>query len=253
MEEIYLLGIKVTSAKVWELHYKISRIIASGRQGFVLSANIHGFNMARKMPWLADFYNTADLVHCDGAGIILGVKIFGKHIPERITYADWGWLFTDYCALRKHTLYLLGGPQGLAEEAKNKLVAYNPNIEIKGVYHGYFKKQGPENEAVIEDINRAKPDIILVGMGMGLQEKWILNNHTRINAKVFMVCGAAFRYWSGWTSRCPPWMAKIGFEWLYRFLQEPRRMCKRYLWGNTIFMVHVIIAKLRQQVRRSIP
>ena len=142
MEEIKILGIKVTSAKVWEIHQEISRIIDSGSQGFILSANIHGFNMARQMPWLADFYNNADLVHCDGAGIILGARIFGKRIPERITYADWGWPLVDYCVSQKHSLYLLGGPQGLAEEAAAKLNTHNNEIMIKGTCHGYFNKQG---------------------------------------------------------------------------------------------------------------
>ena len=245
MKNITLLGLKVTSATVGELHREISRIISTDKQGYVLSANIYGFNMARKMKWLADFYNQADLVHCDGAGIMLGARIFGHRIPERITYADWGWLLANHCAAKGHSLYLLGGPEGLAENAANQLTAHTPHLKIDGTYHGYFNKEGHENEAVIQAINHVKPDIMLVGMGMGLQERWIIQNHAEIDVKVFMVCGAAFRYWAGWTGRCPQWMGNIGFEWLYRFLQEPNRMWKRYLWGNTIFMLNIFIDRLR--------
>lgn len=240
MEELRLLGLKVHAAEMWELHQEISRIIGHGGPGYVLSANIHGFNLARRMPWLADFYNRADLVHCDGAGIMLGARILGRKIPVRLTYADWGWDLARYCAGQGHSLFLLGGPQGVAEEAAAKLRHAVPNLCVKGTHHGYFAKAGEGNKEIIALINRAAPDILMVGLGMGLQERWILDNRDKLTVKVYMVCGAAFRYWAGRTRRCPRWMADHGLEWLYRFLQEPKRMAARYLLGNPIFLLNVL-------------
>ncbi len=247
MEQIKVLGIRVTSARLGELHREISRMIAEGRKGFVLYANVHGFNVAYKSKWLTDFYNRADLVNCDGAGIIIGARILGKHIPERITYADWGWTLGEYCAKKGHSLYFLGGPEGVTDRAAENLKEKIPDINISGTFHGYFQKQGPENDAVIARINQAKPDILLVGMGIGMQEKWLLENYEKIDAKVFMVCGAAFRYWAGWYARCPKWMADNGLEWLFRFLLEPRRLAKRYLLGNPLFMIRILAERLKMK------
>jgi len=98
--------------------------------------------------------------------------------------------------------------------------------------------------AVIERINRLEPDILVVGMGMPLQEKWILEHHNAIRAKVFITAGAAFEYFTGTLRRCPPWMGNMGSEWLFRLMQNPPRMAKRYLWGNTVFILEVLKKRL---------
>jgi len=240
METLHILGIKITSAEMREVHEKISRFIERGGQSFILSGNIHGLNLARKYRWLADFYNRADLVRVDGAGVVLGARLLGYHICRRMTWADWGWSLARYLAEKGHSVYLLGGPTGTAAAAAEKIRNHAPGINVLGFNHGYFKKRGPENTAVIEKINHLEPDILVVGMGMPLQEKWLLENHNAIRAKVFITAGAAFEYLAGTLRRCPPWMGNMGLEWLFRLTQDPRRLLKRYLWGNTVFILAIL-------------
>jgi len=248
MEHIQILGTRVTSATMEEIHRELTRIITNGGPGFILSANIHGLNLASRMKWLGDFYNRADLVEVDGAGVVLGARILGYKIHKRLTWADWGWHMAQYFAEEGHRLYLIGGVEGVAEEAAEKLIAHAPKLKICGTHHGFFMKNGIENENVINLINKATPDILWVGMGMPLQEKWILENHKKINAKVFMPCGAAFSYLAGRESRCPKWVGEFGLEWLYRLAQEPRRMARRYIIGNFLFISKLILIRIRAYV-----
>ena len=239
-----ILGIKVSPATAVEIHQNISRIIESGKKGVVLSGNVHGINTARKHAWLKAFYNTADIVRVDGAGIVLGAKILGQSIPKRLTWADWGWMLAEYCSSKGHTLYFLGGPDDAAKIAAEKLTENAPGLKVLGSQHGYFNKKNKENKKVIDDINTCNPDILVVGMGMPLQERWLLDNLSNINAKVFITAGAAFEYLSCSRTRCPRWMGEIGFEWLFRLLLEPKRMAGRYLMGNTIFMINILQERL---------
>jgi len=244
MKEQKILGIKITPAEPQELHAEITRLIAQGGPGFVLSGNIHGINLARQLGWLADFYNRADLVRVDGAGVVLGARLLGHSIPKRLTWADWGWMLADYVAEKGHSLYLLGGPEGAASESADRLKQHAPGLKILGTQHGYFTKDGPENDEIINEINSCRPDILLVGMGMPLQESWLLKNYRQIDAKVFITAGAAFEFLSGSVKRCPKWMGDLGLEWLFRLSLEPKRMAKRYLWGNTVFFFNVFKERL---------
>ena len=210
----------------------------------MLSGNIHGINLARQSGWLADFYNRADLVRVDGAGVVLGARLLGHSIPKRLTWADWGWMLARYLAEKGHSLYLLGGPIGVAVQAADMLTKHAPELRILGAHHGYFAKDGPENDEIIDDINSCRPDILLVGMGMPLQEGWLLKNYRQMDAKVFITAGAAFEFLSGSAKRCPKWMGDLGLEWFFRLSLEPKRMAKRYLWGNTVFFFDVLKERL---------
>jgi len=246
MKAVSILGLKVTSGEISELNDAIARLVQRGKPSFVLSANVHGFNLASHLPWLADFYTQADLVHIDGDGIILAGKLLGAEIGPKITWADWAWSLARDFAERRSRLFLLGGPPGLAHAAADALMLHAPNLIIEGVQHGYFKKEGLENEAVLEIINQAKPDILWVGMGMPLQEKWVLDNYQRLDVKVYMICGAAFTYMAGCVSRCPDWILKVHSEWVWRLLQDPRGKAVRYLYGNPAFLLRVLREKWKR-------
>ena len=97
----------------------------------------------------------------------------------------------------------------------------------------------------IKKINNLKPDILVVGFGMPLQEKWILNNQEKLLVKVIMTGGNCFRYISGKEKRAPIWMRKYGMEWFFRFIQEPRRLFKRYLIGNPLFFIRIFFDKFK--------
>jgi N-acetylglucosaminyldiphosphoundecaprenol N-acetyl-beta-D-mannosaminyltransferase len=122
-------------------------------------------------------------------------------------------------------------------------------LRIVGVRHGYFDHSAgsAENEAVLEEINAAAPDILLVGLGMPLQERWLTQNRQGLNVGVALSGGAVFDYVSQRVRRGPPILTESGFEWLARLLNEPRRLWKRYLLGNPLFLLRV----LRQLLLRT--
>ncbi|MBU0730447.1 MAG: WecB/TagA/CpsF family glycosyltransferase [Proteobacteria bacterium] len=244
LKKVDIAGSSITPATLSELHAGIAEIIARNDKGFVLSGNVHSMNLAAKLPWLKDFFNRADIVRVDGAGLVLGARILGHAIPPRLTWADWGLPLAKFITDKGYSLFLLGGPHGAAQMTAEIFRQKNPSINIVGTHHGYFAKQGDENHAILEQINQATPDILVVGLGMPLQEKWILENEDRLNVKIILTCGAAFEYLSGTKQRCPKWMGDAGLEWLYRLLQEPKRMFKRYVVGNTVFILRVLRERL---------
>jgi N-acetylglucosaminyldiphosphoundecaprenol N-acetyl-beta-D-mannosaminyltransferase len=225
-ERVNVLGVWVDPVDVAELHSKILGAVRKGRHELVLHVNAHGLNLCYRDPTLRFFFNTASLVFCDGAGVMLAARILGKRLPERITF--------------------LGARPGVAERAVARLLVRHPNLKIVGVHHGYFDRAtgAPENEAVLRKLNAAKPDMLLLGFGMPLQELWLMQNWDRIDARIALTGGAAFDYISGELRRGPRFLTDNGFEWLARLLIEPRRLWRRYVVGNPLFLLRVLKQRL---------
>ena len=179
----------------------------------------------------------------------MGARILGQHIPERITYADWMWQLAEFAAARGYSFYFLGAKPGIAQTAADRMIERFPELKIAGVRDGYFNKDNghPDNEAVLADINAARPNILVVGMGMPMQERWLLDNWNRIDANIALTGGAVFDYISGDLKRAPTWMTDNGLEWLGRLLIEPRRLWQRYIVGNPVFLARVIRERLHHR------
>jgi N-acetylglucosaminyldiphosphoundecaprenol N-acetyl-beta-D-mannosaminyltransferase len=246
MGRVEVLGVGVDPLTVEGLHERIERLIRWRSRGLVLNANVHCLNLCYEDPELRGFLNGADVVFCDGAGVMLAARLLGGRIPERITYADWAWQLASFAEAQGFSVYLLGARPGVAEEAARRLEARYPDLKIIGVRHGFFDHDthSPENEAIVEEINGARPDILLVGLGMPLQEHWLMKNRDRLNAGVALTGGAVFDYVSGKVRRGPCVLTDNGFEWLARLYQEPRRLWRRYLLGNPLFLLRVLRQRL---------
>ncbi|MEO6095966.1 MAG: WecB/TagA/CpsF family glycosyltransferase [Fibrobacteria bacterium] len=236
----HILGMKVTPLTVDELHAFIGGTISAGERHLVLNVNVNCMNLAYAKPWLREFLNSAPVVFCDGAGVIWAAKLRGRFIPERITYADWMWQLGAFCEANGHSLYFLGARPGVTEKAAANLKARFPNLCIKGVRDGFFNHEGPENDKVVTDLNAAKADILVLGLGMPRQEEWLKRNWSRVNPAIALTGGACFDFLSGSVPRCPRFMADHSLEWLYRLYVEPRRMFRRYVIGNPLFMARVL-------------
>ena len=241
-----VLGVGVDPVTVEELHAGIKRLVASGERGTVLNVNANCLNLLYGSPALRAYFNDADIVFCDGSGVMLAARLLGRRIPERITYADWAWRLAAFAEAEGHSLFLLGAEPGVAEKAARKLLERHPGLDISGVEHGYFDPTpgSRENEAVLREIKAVRPDILIVGLGMPLQERWLMENRHRIDAGVALTGGAVFDYVSGGLRRGPRLLTDNGFEWLARLLVEPRRLWRRYLIGNPIFLLRVLGQRL---------
>jgi N-acetylglucosaminyldiphosphoundecaprenol N-acetyl-beta-D-mannosaminyltransferase len=244
-----VLGVGVDPVTVEGLHREVGRLIRNEHRGSVLNVNVHCLNLCYDDPELRGFLNGADIVFCDGAGVMLAARLLGRRIPERITYADWAWRLAAFTEAEGFSVYLLGARSGVAQEAARRLQARYPDLQIVGVRHGFFDHAAgsPENEAVVKVINGLRPDILLVGMGMPLQEYWLMENRNRLEVGVVLTGGAVFDYVSGGLRRGPRVLTDSGFEWLARLLIEPRRLWRRYLIGNFLFLLRV----LRQRLVKS--
>jgi len=246
---IHLLGIQIHDFAAQDVIDFIAKTIQLDKAAIVANVNVHCMNLACKQPWLIDFLNKAEVNFCDGAGVMLGARILGYRIPERITYADWTWQLAEFAEPRGFTFYFLGAKPGIAEKAAAKLKERHPNLQVIGTHHGYFDKTAGsvENEAVIQQINALKPNILVLGFGMPLQEKWLMENWDNIEANIALTGGAVFDYISGELQRGPKWMTDNGFEWLARLIIEPRRLWKRYLIGNPLFLYRVLKQRFTQK------
>ena len=252
-ERVEILGVGVSRISVEDLHEAILAVARRGKRALVLNANVHCINLAYHRPWLRTLLNDAPIVFCDGAGISLAARILGHPPLVRFTYADEMWRLAAFAEDHGLSLFFLGARPGVAEEAAFRLRERYPGLRIVGVRHGFFDPSpgSPENEAVIQEINASKPDILVVGLGMPLQEWWLWQNHQRLDARVSMNLGAVFDYVSGRVRRGPRFLVNNGFEWLARLLIEPRRLWRRYVVGNPIFLLRVVRQRLSLDSRRS--
>jgi len=246
LTEYTILGTKVNPLTMEQLNHGIDRIIRAGDKAIVANVNVHALNLTFDHPWYRKFINDSAIVFCDGAGVKLGAKILGYQIPYRITPADWVWSFSEYAQNKDITFYFLGARKGIAEKAANKLKAKFPNLKIVGTHHGYFDKTSgsEENEQIIAMINKVRPNVLFVGFGMPLQEEWLRDNWEKIDANVALDIGALFDYISEELKRAPKWMTNNGLEWLGRMIIEPKRLWKRYVVGNPIFLWRVLMEKI---------
>jgi N-acetylglucosaminyldiphosphoundecaprenol N-acetyl-beta-D-mannosaminyltransferase len=245
-DRVRVLGVGVDPLTVEGLHAEIGGLVRGGRGGLVLSANAHCLNLCYEDPALRRFFDVADVVLCDGAGVLLAARLLGRRIPERITYADWAPRLAAFAEEEGFSLFFLGARPGVAEAAARSLKERHPELRISGVRHGYFDRSpgSPESEAVVREINAAAPDILLLGLGMPLQEYWLMENHRRLDFGAALTGGAVFDYVSGRLGRGPRLLTDNGFEWLARLLAEPRRLWRRYLIGNPLFVWRVLRERL---------
>jgi N-acetylglucosaminyldiphosphoundecaprenol N-acetyl-beta-D-mannosaminyltransferase len=255
METINLLNVNVSKIRLYELLESCLKAVQEKARKIVVYANIHALNLACELDWFRDFYNRPDtLVFCDGAGVQLGARLLGKTIPERYTPPDWFPDLCQICAENKISLFFLGTHPGITEKVANIYIGQYPNLIISGTHHGYFKKDkdGDENKEVLRQINQANPNILVIGFGMPLQEKWLSENLQDLNANVYITVGAMFDFLAGETYRGPRWMTDHGFEWLARLFTEPRRLWRRYLIGIPLFFWRVIKQKFSKDKQENV-
>ncbi|MGA9533453.1 MAG: WecB/TagA/CpsF family glycosyltransferase [Anaerolineales bacterium] len=236
-----ILGVRVSALTEVDLHCIISGAIDNDEKVLLPNVNAHALNLAFENEWLRDFFNQSTAVFPDGSGALFAGRLQGYPFRERVTYADWLWQLAGFCAANGYSLFLLGGRDSVAELAAKALAAKYPRLVVAGTRAGYFDKrpEGDENKAVIAEINGVSPDILIVGFGMPLQERWLMENWDKLKVHVGLTGGAAFDYISGRLRRPPRFLVDHGLEWLGRLIIEPGRLWRRYLIGIPVFVIRV--------------
>nr|MBA3921991.1 WecB/TagA/CpsF family glycosyltransferase [Nostocaceae cyanobacterium] len=218
-EEIIIFQTRFHKLTVNQLIQYLVDSSKDSRKKIVGHVNIRAMNFAYELPWYRDFLNSADLVFCDGFGILLGAKLFGYSVKSthRMTAPDYIENLAKACEKNNVSLFLLAGNPGVVDKAIAKLTAIAPKLKIDG-HHGFFNKYGVENDEVIQKINKFQPAILYIGFGMPLQERWILENSNQIDTRVFLPLGACLDFYTNSVYRGPQWLTDSGFEWLTRLL-----------------------------------
>ena len=208
--------------------------------------NAHSYNTARKDAAFAEALLKGDALIPDGASIVLAFKFLRHKNIERI--AGWDLFLHEMDKLNRKggVCFFLGSSEETLRKIKAKAAGVYPDIRIE-TYSPPYKSEFSEedNRRMIEAVNRAKPDLLGVGMTAPKQEKWAYAHlkELDVNGPIGTI-GAVFDFFAGNIRRAPLWWQKHGMEWLYRLIKEPKRMWKRYIIGNTLFLGYLVKEKI---------
>lgn len=195
--------------------------------------------------WNNDAYckilNGFERVYADGSGIKLVSVIRGWTLLDNVNGTDMFPRLCEALAEQGTSVFLLGGRPGVAEACAHAMQTRYPGLRVAGVMHGYFAQD--DNDAVIQRINESGAGVLLVAFGAPDQEFWIAKHSHQLAPAVRIGVGGLFDFYSGRISRAPLWMRRIGQEWIWRLMQEPARMWRRYLLGNPLFLFRVLLVR----------
>jgi len=252
-----LLGVQVSAISLPQAVELIARAIQEGvpREGarWVCVTGVHGVMESQRDPELQRIHNRAFMVTPDGMPLVwLGRKAGYRHMT-RVYGPD---LMTEICRLSpergwRHFLY--GGEPGVEDLLAQKLRERFPGIEIVGTWCPPFRPlTDAEKDDISSMINRARPDIVWVGLSTPKQERWMAEMAPRLRVPVLVGVGAAFDFLSGRKPQAPRWMQRSGLEWLFRLMTEPRRLWRRYLVNNMLFVLSLLCGnRCLQELRRE--
>ncbi len=253
--DVHLLGRRISCMTVSSIIEGIHKACIEDRKITIGHYNVHGFNLSVQLPWFYDFLQSADITLCDSMGILNAIRyVEGQKLPieYRVSYTLLMPKLLEHCNQHGLSLFLLGSRPEHLQVALEQLKVNYPNIKLAG-HDGYFSMEDPyQNEAVIEQINLAKPQILVVGMGMPVQENWVRLYRNRLGVNVIMTGGAIIDRLAGVVPDCPTLLSNKGLEWLYRLYREPKRLATRYLLGNPAFALQIALAKLNQSTAKII-
>ena len=238
--KLYLFNTFTNLRNKQEFISAIVESIKSNKKKTFFGHNSQSIYLIKKNELFASAINKFDFTFADGLSISIAAKILlnqriKKIALHQIFNPDIKNLFTE----KNYSIFCLG----TTDKVLNKFKEKYSDLNIVGLRNGYFDKT-IESELVIAEINKTKPNILLVGMGMPLAEIWIQNNIDKLNANCIISVGGAFDNLSGEKKIAPKYVSNIGLEWLYRLIQEPIRLTPRYLVCNSYFLKEVVRLKI---------
>ena len=241
---IAILGVNVDALNMEETVDLVEKYIETKTPLHLMGVNADKINEAKKNLLMKKIVNSCGVINADGASVVLASKYLSKDpLSERVAGIDLMMELVLRCAEKGYKVYLLGAKQRVVEKTCKELKKRYSGVRIVGVHDGFFRKgDWPE---VSKKIKKANPDIVFVGITSPTKEYLIEYLQNAGHKEVFMGVGGSFDVISGEIRRAPKWMQKCNLEWLYRMLQEPGRLFKRYFIGNTIFIARVIKERMK--------
>lgn len=242
---VHLLGRRITFMTVSAIIDAIHSACIEDAKLTVANYNVHSFNLSMQIPWFYNFLQSSEIAHCDSTGILKATQWMGLKLPLQYR-ASYSLLMPEllaHCNEQGLSVFFLGARPEYSDAAIRRLRNQYPNLNVSG-HHGYFDMKDPQQNAeVVRQINQTKPNVLVIGMGMPIQENWIRLNRDQLEVNVIMPGGAVIDRLAGVVPDCPTFLSDAGLEWLYRLCREPKRLGIRYLVGNSAFVLHLVLAK----------
>lgn len=230
MKKQALLNTYVNNLTMDEALNSIEKMIKQEKKSYIVAVNVDVIIKIEEDQKLKQITDEADLTLVDGKPLIWISKMKKNPIKEKISGSDLVPKVCELAAKKNYSIFILGGKEGIANQAKEKLEIKHPNINIVGTYSPPMGFEANEKELnkINKMISKVKPDLLIVCFGCPKQEKWIYDNINKYEANVSICAGATVDFLAGNIKRAPKWMSNHGLEWFYRFMQEPKRLFKRY-------------------------
>jgi N-acetylglucosaminyldiphosphoundecaprenol N-acetyl-beta-D-mannosaminyltransferase len=245
LQRVNVLGVGVNPISQAQALAVIEDWIAAKDRQYVCVSGIHGVMESQRDEDLRAIHNAAGMVVPDGMPLVWLSRLQGFHQVERVYGPD---LLLSCCGRSLSTGYrhfFYGGAPGVPERLIERLQARFPGLIVAGGYSPPFRAlTAAEDTDVVNRINHAQPDIVWVGLSTPKQERWMAEYRARLTAPVFVGVGAAFDFHAGLKRQAPRWMQRSGLEWVFRLVTEPRRLWRRYLRNNPLFVWHIVLQGL---------
>ncbi len=239
-DKVDFLGLSFDRITMDQAVARIEAFIQEGTPHKVFCPNVALLIWSRQNEELRRVYENCDLLPADGMGIYYASRLLGDRVPEMVSAVLLFFRLVEQAAEEGYRLYLLGTKQEILEKAVDNLKRQYPTLNIVGYRNGYFTAD--DEAQIVQQIAQARPDILFVGMSSPLKERFVERNLERMGIPVCLGVGGSFDVAAGVCKLAPAWMRKLALEWLYRLIQEPRRLWKRYLITNMVFVCLVFRA-----------
>ncbi len=241
-ERVNVLGIGVSAITIAGALASIDRWIATGANRYVCVTGVHGVMESQRDPALRDIHNRAGLVAPDGMPLVWLSWLAGHGYVERVYGPDLMLACCDASVSRGYRHYFYGGAPGVPERLAARLRERFTGLKIAGTWSPPFGElSAADEQAMIDRITLANPDIVWVGLSTPKQERWMARYAGRLPVPVLIGVGAAFDFHAGLKRQAPRWMQRSGLEWLFRLATEPRRLWRRYLINNPSFVWSLLL------------
>ena len=243
MTRIQILGSGFDPVTMEEAQARLASYIVDGNSHLVITANPEMVMKARGDQLLSEIMERADLVVADGIGVVWASRMIKEEIPERIPGIELAEGLLTQAASEGWKVFLLGGAEGISDQAAQALRRTLPNLKIVGTHHGFFSSD-QEEQKIMERITSEGPEILLVALGVPRQEKWLAAHLGTLKVPVAIGVGGSFNVWAGVDKRAPLWVRKINMEWLYRLMRQPWRVQR--LLALPVFVLSVVCSRFRR-------
>ena len=245
-----LSDISLDAMLIGDMLEVLQRARTSQQRELILYHNLHSLYLYQTRPAFKKLYSKASWIYIDGIPVVwlgraVGLPLKSTH---RITFLDCFDVILDKAVECGCRIYYLGSSAEVNVKGLSLLRTRHPTLTLDG-HHGYFAKSGAQNEDVIAAINSFKPDVLFVGMGMPIQEEWLLTNCEKLNVSVIFTSGSTLDYITGDAYQPPSWVGPLGLYGIARLISEPRKLWRRYLIEPLILLRYLVVPMMRQRVR----